>query len=83
MSKAQYNLTTKTDYLNRKMFLDPAGPVTIQRFEEFKYPKQNLGSPFTPHEQNISAPKSKVPTESMQSSMHWKNISTSTDLQVL
>jgi ribonucleoside-diphosphate reductase beta chain len=39
MSKQQYNLTTKTDYLNRKMFLDPAGPVTIQRFEEFKYPK--------------------------------------------
>jgi ribonucleoside-diphosphate reductase beta chain len=39
MSKAQYNLTTKTDYLNRKMFLDPAGPVTIQRFEECKYPK--------------------------------------------
>jgi ribonucleoside-diphosphate reductase beta chain len=39
MSKEQYNLTTKTDYLNRKMFLDPAGPVTIQRFEECKYPK--------------------------------------------
>ena len=39
MSKAQYNLHTKTDYLNRKMFLDPAGPVTIQRFEEVKYPK--------------------------------------------
>lgn len=39
MSKEQYNLSTKTDYLNRKMFLDPAGPVTIQRFEEFKYPK--------------------------------------------
>jgi ribonucleoside-diphosphate reductase beta chain len=39
MSQAQYNLTTKTDYLNRKMFLDPAGPVTIQRFEEVKYPK--------------------------------------------
>ncbi len=39
MSKQQYNLTQKTDYLNRKMFLDPAGPVTIQRFEEFKYPK--------------------------------------------
>jgi ribonucleoside-diphosphate reductase beta chain len=39
MSKAQYNLSTKTDYLNRKMFLDPAGPVTIQRFEEVKYPK--------------------------------------------
>jgi ribonucleoside-diphosphate reductase beta chain len=39
MSKAQYNLNLKTDYLNRKMFLDPAGPVTIQRFEEIKYPK--------------------------------------------
>ena len=39
MSQAQYNLKTKTDYLNRKMFLDPAGPVTIQRFEETKYRK--------------------------------------------
>jgi len=39
MSKAQYSLNTKTDYLNRKMFLDPAGPVTIQRFEEVKYNK--------------------------------------------
>ena len=39
MSKEQYNLKTKTDYLNRKMFLDPHGPVTIQRFEEVKYNK--------------------------------------------
>jgi ribonucleoside-diphosphate reductase beta chain len=39
MSTQQYNLTTKTDYLNRKMFLDPEGPVTIQRFEEVKYNK--------------------------------------------
>jgi ribonucleoside-diphosphate reductase beta chain len=39
MSKQQYNLKTKTDYLSRKMFLDPAGPVTIQRFEEVKYNK--------------------------------------------
>ena len=39
MSKEQYNLNTKTDYLHRKMFLDPAGPVTIQRFEEIKYQK--------------------------------------------
>jgi len=37
MSKQQYNLTTKTDYLNRKMFLDPAGPVTIQRFERLEH----------------------------------------------
>jgi ribonucleoside-diphosphate reductase beta chain len=39
MSQKQYNLHTKTDYLSRKMFLDPAGPVTIQRFEEVKYKK--------------------------------------------
>ena len=39
MSKQQYDLSKTTDYLNRKMFLDPAGPVTVQRFEEFKYPK--------------------------------------------
>ena len=39
MSEQQYNLETKTDYLNRKMFLDPMGPVTIQRFEEVKYNK--------------------------------------------
>ena len=39
MSKQQYDLTTKTDYLSRKMFLDPQGPVTIQRFEEVKYKK--------------------------------------------
>ena len=39
MSRAQYDLSTKTDYTRRKMFLDPAGPVTIQRFEEIKYQK--------------------------------------------
>jgi len=39
MSKQQYDLTTPTNYLTRKMFLDPAGPVTIQRFEEFRYPR--------------------------------------------
>ena len=39
MSNQQYNLNTPTDYLQRKMFLDPAGPVTIQRFEEVKYNK--------------------------------------------
>jgi ribonucleoside-diphosphate reductase beta chain len=39
MSSAQYNLKHDTNYLNRKMFLDPRGPVTIQRFEEVKYNK--------------------------------------------
>ena len=39
MSKAQYNLSNQPNYLSRTMFLDPAGPVTVQRFEEVKYPK--------------------------------------------
>jgi ribonucleoside-diphosphate reductase beta chain len=39
MSKHQYDLSQKTNYTKRKMFLDPAGPVTVQRFEENKYPK--------------------------------------------
>ncbi len=39
MSKAQYNLSKPTNYLTRSMFLDPEGPVTVQRFEEVKYPK--------------------------------------------
>jgi ribonucleoside-diphosphate reductase beta chain len=39
MSKEQYNLSKQTNYLKRKMFLDPEGPVTVQRFEEVKYPK--------------------------------------------
>lgn len=39
MSKEQYNLIKQTNYLSRTMFLDPEGPVTVQRFEEVKYPK--------------------------------------------
>jgi len=39
MSRQQYDLSKKLDYLNRKMFLDPAGPVVVQRFEEVKYNK--------------------------------------------
>ena len=39
MSKHQYNLSKQTNYLKRHMFLDPEGPVTVQRFEEVKYPK--------------------------------------------
>lgn len=39
MSKEQYNLSVNPNYLQRKMFLDPAGPVTVQRFEEYRYPK--------------------------------------------
>lgn len=39
MSLAQYDLQRRADYLTRSMFLDPEGPVTVQRFEEVKYPK--------------------------------------------
>lgn len=39
MSKEQYNLSKETNYLKRTMFLDAAGPVTVQRFEEYRYPK--------------------------------------------
>ena len=39
MSKDQYNLSKQTNYLKRTMFLDPEGPVTVQRFEEVKYPR--------------------------------------------
>jgi ribonucleoside-diphosphate reductase beta chain len=34
-----YDISKPTNYLNRTMFLDPAGPVTIQRFEEVRYPR--------------------------------------------
>jgi ribonucleoside-diphosphate reductase beta chain len=39
MSKEQYDLSKQTNYLKRTMFLDPEGPVTVQRFEEVKYPR--------------------------------------------
>ena len=44
------------DYSKRQMFLDPAGPVTIQRYEEYAYPKLaqflkvQKGSFWTPDE---------------------------------
>jgi len=37
MSDHQYNLSEQTNYLSRKLFLD--GTVTIQRFEEVRYPR--------------------------------------------
>ena len=37
MSKLQYDLSTPTNYLKRHMFLD--GAVTVQRFEEYRYPR--------------------------------------------
>lgn len=64
MSKAQYNLGKKTNYLQRSMFLDPEGPVTVQRFEEVKYPKiakfEELARGFFWVPEEISLTKDKI-----------------------
>ncbi len=64
MSKEQYNLTKQTNYLKRKMFLDPEGPVTVQRFEEVKYPKlqkfEELARGFFWVPEEISLTKDKI-----------------------
>ncbi len=64
MSKEQYNLKKQTNYLKRKMFLDPEGPVTVQRFEEVKYPKiqkfEELARGFFWVPEEISLTKDKI-----------------------
>lgn len=79
MSKAQYNLTTKPNYLKRKMFLDPEGPVTVQRFEEVKYQKlqnfETLARGFFWVPEEISLTKDKI--DHKESSEAIKHIFTS------
>ena len=64
MSLAQYNLGKQTNYLKRLMFLDPEGPVTVQRFEEVKYPKlqkfEELARGFFWVPEEISLTKDKI-----------------------
>lgn len=64
MSKEQYNIAKKTNYLQRHMFLDPEGPVTVQRFEEVKYPKvqkfEELARGFFWVPEEISLTKDKI-----------------------
>jgi ribonucleoside-diphosphate reductase beta chain len=64
MSKEQYDLSKQTNYLNRTMFLDPAGPVTVQRFEEVKYQKlqkyEKLARGFFWVPEEISLTKDKI-----------------------
>ena len=64
MSKAQYDIQKQTNYLKRKMFLDPDGPVTVQRFEEVKYPKiqkfEELARGFFWVPEEISLTKDKI-----------------------
>ena len=64
MSKEQYNLSKQPNYLKRKMFLDPEGPVTVQRFEEVKYNKlqtfESLARGFFWVPEEISLTKDKM-----------------------
>jgi len=64
MSKEQYDISKQTNYLKRKMFLDPEGPVTVQRFEEVKYPKiakfEELARGFFWVPEEISLTKDKI-----------------------
>lgn len=64
MSNAQYNISKPTNYLKRTMFLDPAGPVTVQRFEEVKYNKlqkyEELARGFFWVPEEISLTKDKI-----------------------
>ena len=64
MSKQQYNISKQTNYLKRTMFLDPEGPVTVQRFEEVKYPKlqkfEELARGFFWVPEEISLTKDKI-----------------------
>jgi ribonucleoside-diphosphate reductase beta chain len=64
MSKAQYDLAARPNYLKRKMFLDPEGPVTVQRFEEVKYQKlqnfETLARGFFWVPEEISLTKDKI-----------------------
>lgn len=64
MSRAQYQFNKPTNYLKRRMFLDPEGPVTVQRFEEVKYPKlqkfEELARGFFWVPEEISLTKDKI-----------------------
>lgn len=79
MSHSQYNLSTKPNYLKRKMFLDPEGPVTVQRFEEVKYQKlqnfETLARGFFWVPEEISLTKDKI--DHKESSEAIKHIFTS------
>jgi ribonucleoside-diphosphate reductase beta chain len=62
--KLNYDLSKKVNYLNRKMFLDPAGPVTVQRFEEVAYPRiqrfAEIAEGFFWRPQEINLQKDKI-----------------------
>ena len=79
MSKEQYDISKQTNYLKRTMFLDPAGPVTVQRYEEVKYNKlqkyEELARGFFWVPEEISLTKDKM--DHKESSEAVKHIFTS------
>jgi len=77
MSKEQYNLKDIPNYLKRRMFLD--GVVTVQRFEEYRYPRiakfEELQRGFFWVPEEISLTKDKI--DHKESSDAVKHIFTS------
>ena len=59
-----YDFSVVPDYLNRQMFLDPAGGVTVQRFEEVAYPKiqnfEEMQAGFFWRPQEVSLTQDKI-----------------------
>ncbi len=59
-----YNFSTIPNYLDRQMFLDSAGPVTVQRFEEVAYPKiqeyEEMQAGFFWRPQEVSLTQDKI-----------------------
>lgn len=60
----QFDLSVETNYLQRTMFLDPAGPVSVQRFEEVKYPKlqhyEQVGRGYFWNPEEVDLTKDKI-----------------------
>jgi ribonucleoside-diphosphate reductase beta chain len=59
-----YDFSVVPNYLNRQMFLDPAGGVTVQRFEEVAYPRiakfEEIGRGFFWVPEEVSLAQDKI-----------------------
>jgi ribonucleoside-diphosphate reductase beta chain len=65
----------QTNYLNRQMFLDPAGQVTVQRFENCRYPKiqkfEAIGRGFFWVPEEINVTKDKADFKDASQAAQW------------
>lgn len=70
MINSMFDLSVERNYLTNKMFLDPSGPVTLQRYDEAKYQKirdyslQQWGNFWTPEEINLQKDKTDMESAS-------------------